>query len=103
MAAIVFLNCVSPPARPASERRDHDEQISAKARHVGLFKNDQKDREEDRDFKGSLTLPDGTELWVSGWRRKTKSGETYLGGTVKLKNEAPKSSGDAKRSLRDPF
>jgi len=64
-----------------------------------LFKNDQKEHEEDRDFKGSLVLPDGAELWISGWKRKTKNGGTYLGGTVKPKSETRKPS-DAK-SLRD--
>src|SRR5262249_34375944 len=50
-----------------------------------LFKNANKDGENDRDYSGSLTLDDGREMWVSGWVRASKSGGKYLSLSIKPK------------------
>jgi hypothetical protein len=52
-----------------------------------LFKNDRKSNDEDRDYGGSATI-DGREYWLSGWKRKSKSGTPFLSLSFKWK-EAP--------------
>jgi hypothetical protein len=44
-----------------------------------LFKNDRKEAETDRDYNGSIVLPDGTEHWLSGWLKTSqKTGQRFL-------------------------
>jgi hypothetical protein len=41
-----------------------------------IFKNDEKERPEDRDYSGSLNV-DGVDHWVSGWVKTAKSGKKF--------------------------
>jgi hypothetical protein len=44
-----------------------------------LFKNDRKEGEKDPDYKGNLTLQDGTECWLDAWLQKSKKdGKTFM-------------------------
>jgi hypothetical protein len=52
-----------------------------------LFKNNEKLRDEDRDYAGQCTI-NGKELWISGWKGVSKSGTPYLRLSFKAK-EAP--------------
>ena len=63
-----------------------------------LFRNDDKEREE-RDYSGSINV-EGTEYWISGYVRTSKSGKKYLSLSVKPKQEKPAAS---KASRADEF
>ena len=72
-----------------------------------LFKNDDKDPndDKDRDYSGTINVG-GREYWLSGWRKKSKNGVPFLSLSVKAKNEMPVSRGGSiKRDLDDeiPF
>jgi hypothetical protein len=56
-----------------------------------LFRNDDKDPndDKDRDYSGSLNV-DGTDYWISGYVRTSKSGRKFLSLSVKSKNAKPK-------------
>jgi uncharacterized protein (DUF736 family) len=43
-----------------------------------LFKNDRKEKETQPDLKGKVMLPNGEVRWVSAWKKKTASGDTWL-------------------------
>jgi hypothetical protein len=45
-----------------------------------LFKNDKKEKKEDRDYKGSIMI-NGKEYWFSGWINEGKTGK-YLSVSV---------------------
>jgi len=73
-----------------------------------LFRNDDKSKDEDRDYSGSLNV-EGREYWLSGWINETKTGTKYLSLSVKPKEERDsdkaKPKGSAARELNDsiPF
>jgi hypothetical protein len=50
-----------------------------------LFRNDDKSKDEDRDYSGSLNV-EGREYWLSGWINETKTGTKYLSLSVKPKS-----------------
>jgi hypothetical protein len=52
-----------------------------------LFKNDLKEKNEDRDYSGSATI-NSREYWLSGWKKTSKSGTPFLSLSFKPK-EAP--------------
>jgi hypothetical protein len=58
-----------------------------------LFRNDDKDPndDKDRDYAGTLDV-EGTEFWLSGWIRTAKSGRKYLSLSVKPKQDKPPAS-----------
>jgi hypothetical protein len=57
-----------------------------------LFKNEEKDGENDREYSGTLDV-EGTEYWISGWvRTSRKTGKKYLSLSVKPKVEKPAES-----------
>jgi hypothetical protein len=58
-----------------------------------LFRNDDKDPNDDRDrdYNGTLDI-EGTEYWVSGWVKTSKAGKKYLSLSVKAKAEKPPAS-----------
>jgi hypothetical protein len=43
-----------------------------------LFKNDRKEKETHPDYKGKVMLPDGQVRWLSGWKKQTSAGDTWL-------------------------
>ena len=52
-----------------------------------LFKSDQKDNDEDRDYSGTLNVG-GADYWISGWLKTSKSGKKFLSLSVKPKEPA---------------
>jgi hypothetical protein len=50
-----------------------------------LFKNDRKESDEDRDYSGSATIND-REYWLSGWKKRSKSGTPFLSLSFKAKD-----------------
>jgi len=43
-----------------------------------LFVEETKKSDNHPDFKGSLTMEDGKEYWVSGWKRMSKDGKKKM-------------------------
>ena len=69
-----------------------------------LFRNDDKDPndDKDRDYSGSINV-EGTEYWLSGYVRTSKSGRKCLSLSVKPKQEKPKQDSPSKKSCADDF
>jgi hypothetical protein len=72
-----------------------------------LFRNQDKQKESDRDYSGSLNVG-GIEYWISGWVRESKNGKKYLAIALKPKNEAagannPKAGGHTPFNDEIPF
>jgi hypothetical protein len=61
-----------------------------------LFKNEEKDGENDREYSGTLDI-EGAEYWLSGWVRTSKNGHKYLSLSVKPKFEK-QAAGEKARS-----
>ena len=53
-----------------------------------LFKNNLKERAEQPDYRGELSIG-GTTYALAGWIRKSSKGETYMSLSIKPKNAAP--------------
>lgn len=51
-----------------------------------LWPNDRKEKDSHADHRGTLVLPDGTEMWIDAWLKTTKKGAEYLSLSVKPKN-----------------
>lgn len=54
-----------------------------------IFVNDRKEKDNHPDFKGQCLI-DGKAYWVSGWKKKTGAGKTWLSLAFKAKDEAQK-------------
>jgi hypothetical protein len=53
-----------------------------------IFKNDRKEKENDRDYSGSLNV-DGHDYWISGWIKEGRNGGKFLSLSVKRKEGKP--------------
>ena len=61
-----------------------------------IFKNEDKSKDTDRDYRGSATIA-GVEYWMSGWIKEAKSGSKFLKFSFKAKDATavkPKSTFD---------
>jgi uncharacterized protein (DUF736 family) len=68
-----------------------------------LFVNDKKDQDNFPDFKGSLNV-DGTDYWISAWKKKSKDGQSFLSISVRTKQDAPRqSSQPTRKAPKDDF
>ena len=78
-----------------------------------LFKNDKKEKEQDRDYQGSIMI-NGTEHWLSAWVKEGKNGKFFsisIGKPKEAKSnfkprgndEMPKSSGIQDDDSMIPF
>lgn len=66
-----------------------------------IWKNDRKEKEEHPDFTGTLNV-DGTEYWVSAWRRKEDASEkapalTFSVRPKEAKREQPRQASSQPR------
>lgn len=61
-----------------------------------LFKNDRKEKETHPDLKGKVMLPNGEVRWISGWKKQTTAGDTWvslaIGDLVQGASPAPVSN-----------
>lgn len=66
---------------------------------MSLFKNDRKEKDTHPDYKGDGVLLDGSEVWLSAWDSKSKSGQSYLSISITQKNaeHSPAPSGQPKK------
>jgi len=62
-----------------------------------LFKNSYKEKPNQPDFKGSITLPDGSEKELAGWKGTTQGGDVKLSIKISDKYVKPQSN-DANQS-----
>jgi hypothetical protein len=60
----------------------------AKPQTGSLFKSESKQNEQDRDYQGSILITEPGEYWLSGWKKTTQGGVTFLSLKAKLKGEA---------------
>jgi hypothetical protein len=69
-----------------------------------LFRNEDKSKDTDRDYRGSAVV-DNREYWVSGWIREAKNGAKFLKFSFKPKDEkaAVKTRSDAPFGDPIPF
>lgn len=51
-----------------------------------LFVNDKKESENHPDWNGKIDV-EGTEYWVSAWKKKSKSGDPYMSLSIKPKEQ----------------
>lgn len=54
-----------------------------------LFTNDRRTSDRAPNYKGSVTLEDGREYWVSGWVKNTRSGDKFLSLALQPKDASP--------------
>ncbi|TGT42764.1 DUF736 domain-containing protein [Mesorhizobium sp. M8A.F.Ca.ET.165.01.1.1] len=50
-----------------------------------LFKNAKKEKETHPDYTGTAVLPDGSEVWLSMWLKKSDKGTNYMSLSMKTK------------------
>ena len=93
-----FINettrCFGAPPASVVLRRGETEMEYDNRNRGALFRNDDKDPNDDkeRDYSGTLDV-EGTEYWLSGWvRTSKKSGKKYLSLSIKPKVEKPAES-----------
>jgi uncharacterized protein (DUF736 family) len=62
-----------------------------------LFKNSYKEKPNQPDYKGTITLPDGSEKELAGWKGTTQAGDVKLSIKISDKYVKPQSN-DAQKS-----
>jgi len=67
-----------------------------------IFRNEDKSKDTDRDYRGSATI-DGREFWVSGWVREAKNGSKFLKFSFKPKDAPKEKAGSTPFSDETPF
>ena len=68
-----------------------------------LFKNDKKTEEKHPDMSGTINI-DGTEFWISGWKKTSKAGTGFISLSVRPKqDQASKPSVPAKKAKEDEW
>lgn len=67
-----------------------------------LFKNDKKTEEKHPDMSGSINI-DGTEYWISGWKKQSKAGTGFISLSVRAKEQVRQSSQPTSKSKKDEF
>ena len=68
-----------------------------------LFKNDKKTEDRHPDMSGTINI-DGTEFWISGWKKTSKAGTGFISLSVRPKqDQASKPSVPAKKAKEDEW
>jgi hypothetical protein len=67
-----------------------------------LFKNDKKTEEKHPDMSGSINI-DGTEYWISGWKKQSKAGTGFISLSVRPKEQTRQSSEPTKKAKIDDW
>ena len=92
-----FINettrCFGAPLVSIILRQGETEMDYDNTNRGALFRNDDKDPNDDRDrdYNGTLDV-EGTEYWLSGWIKTSKSGRKLLSLSVKPKQAKPTAS-----------
>jgi hypothetical protein len=67
-----------------------------------LFKNDKKTEEKHPDMSGSINI-DGTEYWISGWKKQSKAGTGFISLSVRPKEQVRQSSQPTQKAKAQDF
>ena len=67
-----------------------------------LFKNDKKTEEKHPDMSGSINI-DGTEYWISGWKKQSKAGTGFISLSVRPKEQTRQSNEPTKKAKADDW
>ena len=68
-----------------------------------LFKNDKKLEDKHPDMNGSINI-DGTEYWISGWKKVSKAGSGFISLSVRPKqDQASKPSKPVAKAKEDEW
>ena len=65
-----------------------------------LFKNDKKEEEKHPDMNGTINI-EGTEYWISGWKKVSKAGSGFISLSVRPKQERQSSAPTRKTMDKD--
>jgi hypothetical protein len=97
------LGAPSEPILKDSSTEDHQMEKKKFDNSGILFRNEDKQKKKDRDYRGELTI-DGREYWLSGWIREGKR-RKFLGLAVKPKDAPTKSDKPIEEEIGDsiPF
>lgn len=70
-----------------------------------LFFNEKKVKASHPDFQGSMTDTNGTEFWVSGWKKMSKSGKKFISLAFTEKEEVTEEDhgSNKKKAADDPW
>lgn len=67
-----------------------------------LFKNEDKTEERHPDYRGNITLPDGTECWLDAWIKSAKKdGRRFMSLSMKPKMAREHSAAPHPQQTRD--
>jgi hypothetical protein len=66
-----------------------------------LFKNDKKLEEKHPDMNGTINI-EGTEYWISGWKKVSKAGSGFLSLSVRPKQEQTRQSSQPTKKAKEP-
>jgi len=66
-----------------------------------LFKNDKKTEDRHPDMNGSINI-DGTEYWISGWKKVSKAGSGFISLSVRPKAEQTRQSSEPTKRAKEP-
>jgi hypothetical protein len=88
-----ITRCFGAPPVSITLRRGETKMAFASTNRGSLFRNENKDPndEKDRDYSGSLNV-DGAEFWLSGWIKTAKTGRKFLSLSIKPKQDRPATS-----------
>jgi hypothetical protein len=67
-----------------------------------LFKNDKKTEDRHPDMSGSINI-DGTEYWISGWKKQSKAGTGFISLSVRPKEQTRQSSQPTSKAKAQDF
>ena len=67
-----------------------------------LFKNDKKTEDRHPDMSGSINI-DGTEYWISGWKKQSKAGTGFISLSVRPKEQVRQSSQPTQKAKAQDF
>jgi uncharacterized protein (DUF736 family) len=65
-----------------------------------LFKNEKKEEEKHPDMTGSINI-DGTEYWISGWKKTSKAGSGFISLSVRPKAEQTRQSSQPTKKAKE--
>lgn len=54
-----------------------------------IFKNDKKEKDTQPDWRGSIALPDGTQMELAGWIKRSNGGDEYISLKLSEPREKP--------------
>ena len=64
-----------------------------------LFKNEKKEEAKHPDMNGTLNV-NGTEYWISGWKKTSKAGTKYISLSIRPKQEQTRQVSQATRKAK---